>query len=294
MLDKLMNNVLPKKIANNVPNIITIIRILSSIGITAAICITGLTAPLLIGSLTIITALTDTLDGYIARKYNCQSKIGASLDAFADKILNWGIGGSLLVLGIMPSWVLSILVRDIYVGVNTIKYKIKSGEQIRKINSEYFSNDKLNEFSKNMRMGNNISPTIYGKLKMWAQSVGVCASILFCNIPTLSLVAPISFLTAIGLCSADIIKFNKILKEKYNELEKNEKKFKEQTLKQDCNNLIFQKKNIKNKTNKFTKEYKINYLKETKKELLNNYDTKEKIKKFKKEKVYDGRNNNNK
>jgi cardiolipin synthase len=59
-------------------------------------------------------AITDGLDGFLARRLNAASRIGAYLDPVADKIL---LSGSFLVLGLtgaIPAW-LAVLVlgRDI-------------------------------------------------------------------------------------------------------------------------------------------------------------------------------------
>ena len=37
----------------------------------------------------LLASLTDWLDGYVARRYQCQSELGALLDPLADKAMSW-------------------------------------------------------------------------------------------------------------------------------------------------------------------------------------------------------------
>ena len=56
-----------------------------------------------------LAALTDFFDGYLARKYNIETKIGALLDPIADKIL---VTASIVLLtngGDMPAWMAALL-----------------------------------------------------------------------------------------------------------------------------------------------------------------------------------------
>ncbi len=51
-----------------------------------------------------VGAASDYLDGYIARKYNCTTKLGGLLDPVADKIILVSFFTSLMSLGISPPW----------------------------------------------------------------------------------------------------------------------------------------------------------------------------------------------
>jgi len=63
----------------NVPNYISLSRILLTL-----VLITCLKNKLLFLPLYIITAFTDVLDGYLARKYKIATELGAKLDSLAD------------------------------------------------------------------------------------------------------------------------------------------------------------------------------------------------------------------
>lgn len=72
----------------NIPNILTVIRIL----IVPFILLFALTSfcsinYYIVFALFVIGAITDFLDGYLARKYNVVSNIGKFLDPIADKVL---------------------------------------------------------------------------------------------------------------------------------------------------------------------------------------------------------------
>lgn len=60
--------------------------------------------------------VSDALDGFIAKKFNFESKFGAMLDPVADKILLVSSFVMLTLLGHLPFWLLVIVVfRDILI-----------------------------------------------------------------------------------------------------------------------------------------------------------------------------------
>lgn len=76
-------------IYKNIPNILTCFRILIIPVIIASFYIhdSYLYARKITALLFLTASITDFLDGYIARKYNLESKLGIILDPIADKIL---------------------------------------------------------------------------------------------------------------------------------------------------------------------------------------------------------------
>ncbi len=63
-----------------------------------------------------LSAITDFLDGYIARKYNLQSKTGKLLDPLADKLTIVSILLVLIYLDIIPSFIsYIILIREMFI-----------------------------------------------------------------------------------------------------------------------------------------------------------------------------------
>tara|TARA_Y100001968_G_C19293984_1_gene685670 strand:+ start:414 stop:983 length:570 start_codon:yes stop_codon:yes gene_type:complete len=60
--------------------------------------------------LLVIGALTDFLDGYLARKYNHQTSLGAKLDPLADKILLIGPMIWLVHENLVPPWAIWLII----------------------------------------------------------------------------------------------------------------------------------------------------------------------------------------
>lgn len=100
----------------NIPNIITFIRILL---VPVAIIFNFVDIPnnfLIAGIIFLIAALSDNLDGYLARKYNKVTKLGIFFDPLADKLLTNTMLITLLSFGIFPLWIVLLLfARDIIV-----------------------------------------------------------------------------------------------------------------------------------------------------------------------------------
>lgn len=77
----------------DIPNALTILRLVLAVAFFAMLaCATGESRPLLIASAAVfaIAALTDALDGHLARRWNAISAFGRVMDPFADKILVLG------------------------------------------------------------------------------------------------------------------------------------------------------------------------------------------------------------
>jgi len=85
----------------NIPNILTIIRFILIPFIYISVLSKHFLTALIIFT---ISALTDVLDGYIARKYNYITDIGKLIDPLADKLTQIALLLSLTLLGILPSW----------------------------------------------------------------------------------------------------------------------------------------------------------------------------------------------
>lgn len=97
------------------PNLLSISRILLTPIIVTLIFLGGhyTTTALIIFT---IAAITDYLDGYLARKYNMQTRLGAFLDPFADKILVPTTLLAFYLIGTIPLWMLLVIVlRDILI-----------------------------------------------------------------------------------------------------------------------------------------------------------------------------------
>ena len=90
----------------NIPNILTVIRFI----LIPFIFITVISHHYLIGLIIFtISAITDILDGYIARKYNYITDIGKLIDPLADKLTQISLLLALTILNILPWWILAVV-----------------------------------------------------------------------------------------------------------------------------------------------------------------------------------------
>src|SRR5580704_3898786 len=96
-----------------IPNLLTLVRIM----LTPFILIELAKGQYMVGGWTFGgAAFTDVLDGWLARRFGSQSKIGQYLDPVADKILLTSIYVGLALGGAVPLWiVLLIIARDLWI-----------------------------------------------------------------------------------------------------------------------------------------------------------------------------------
>ena len=90
----------------NIPNMLTIIRFILIPFIYVSVLSRHFLTALIIFT---ISALTDVLDGYIARKYNYITDIGKLMDPLADKLTQVALLLSLTILKILPLWIFIIV-----------------------------------------------------------------------------------------------------------------------------------------------------------------------------------------
>ena len=64
----------------------------------------------------LLAGISDGLDGYIAKRFSCESRLGAILDPIADKVLVVSACVMLTLLGHLPFWLLvAIVFRDLLI-----------------------------------------------------------------------------------------------------------------------------------------------------------------------------------
>ena len=90
----------------NIPNILTLIRFFIIPFIFLFVISKHYLIALIVFS---ISAFTDVLDGFIARKYNYITDIGKLIDPLADKLTQLSILCALTLLNIIPWWILVIV-----------------------------------------------------------------------------------------------------------------------------------------------------------------------------------------
>lgn len=94
----------------NIPNKLTLLRIIL-VPIFVVLMLTRIPyGGSLAAVIFMIAALTDSLDGYLARKWKQVTKLGAILDPLADKLLITAALISLVELGRIPGWIAIVII----------------------------------------------------------------------------------------------------------------------------------------------------------------------------------------
>ena len=102
------------------PNALSIIRIILTVPIVIALLKEQYLLTML---LFLVAGLTDALDGWIAKQFYLQSRLGSILDPVADKILLTCTFITLYWVGVLPLWLLMIIfVRDVIIIAGALGY----------------------------------------------------------------------------------------------------------------------------------------------------------------------------
>ncbi len=68
-----------------------------------------------------IAGITDALDGWVAKRYSCQTRLGSILDPAADKLLLVSSFVTLNIIGLLPLWLLLLIfLRDLMIVSGTV------------------------------------------------------------------------------------------------------------------------------------------------------------------------------
>ncbi len=94
----------------NVPNRLTLLRVILAGVIIVVLLRPGLPAKLWAIGLFLAAVLTDWLDGYLARRWQQTTPMGALWDPIADKVLVIGLLAVFAHLGIVPLWMVFVVV----------------------------------------------------------------------------------------------------------------------------------------------------------------------------------------
>jgi len=116
----------------NIPNILTVLRILLT-PVFVILLIRESYLPCL--AVFSAAAVTDGLDGFLARTLNQRTTLGAYLDAIADKLLLATAYVSLAVLQMIPAWLAVVVIsRDVVIVLGVLVIAISGvGLEIRPI-----------------------------------------------------------------------------------------------------------------------------------------------------------------
>jgi CDP-diacylglycerol---glycerol-3-phosphate 3-phosphatidyltransferase len=94
----------------NLPNLMSMGRLLSTIPLVVLILINTAPAFLIAAALHAAGSATDWFDGRLARRYHVVSRLGVFLDLSADKVLVAAALIALVQVGVVPAWVAIVIV----------------------------------------------------------------------------------------------------------------------------------------------------------------------------------------
>ena len=109
----------------HLPNLICVVRILLVWPIVRALYAADYGVAL---ALFAAAAISDGLDGYLAKRFNWTSALGKILDPVADKLLLVVVFVAATWLGLVPWWLTAAAVaRDVMIGIGALTYRLWFG-----------------------------------------------------------------------------------------------------------------------------------------------------------------------
>ena len=129
---------------SSVPNALSILRII----LTVPVVMTLLNDQYFLAMvLFFVAGITDGLDGWIAKRYSFESRLGSILDPVADKLLLVSSFITLYIIGLLPMWLLVLVfLRDVmivsgtvgsFIGAGTPKDELLAPSKLSKINTAF-------------------------------------------------------------------------------------------------------------------------------------------------------------
>lgn len=104
----------------NIPNLLSVLRIVLIVPIVCLLLSRQFGSALIVFA---IAGFTDGLDGFLAKQYQWQSRLGTILDPMADKLLLVASFATLTWLNLIPLWLLLlVLARDILIVFGGLAY----------------------------------------------------------------------------------------------------------------------------------------------------------------------------
>ena len=109
--------------ARDIPNVITAFRFLLVAPVVVLLLQERFTAALIVFG---VAGFSDGLDGFLAKRYNWRSRLGGIMDPLADKLLLVSSFVTLGWLGLIPAWlVLLVILRDLVIVAGAAFYHLR-------------------------------------------------------------------------------------------------------------------------------------------------------------------------
>ncbi len=104
----------------SLPNVLSILRIILTVPVVMTLLNHNYSLAII---LFFIAGITDALDGWIAKRFCYQSRLGSILDPMADKLLLTGSFIALFLIDLLPWWLLVLIfLRDVMIVAATVGY----------------------------------------------------------------------------------------------------------------------------------------------------------------------------
>ncbi len=115
----------PMNFLKTVPNLLTASRLILAVPLALAILDERYGSALLVAAL---AGMTDALDGFLARRLNASTRLGAALDPVADKVMILAVFASLAAVGLLPVWLAGVVIgRDLVIVTGALAYRLLIG-----------------------------------------------------------------------------------------------------------------------------------------------------------------------
>lgn len=155
--------------ASDIPNIITVFRFLLVPPLVLLLLQEQFGLGLLIFG---VAGFSDGLDGYLAKRFNWTSRLGALMDPLADKLL---LVSSFITLGWLeriPLWLVSVVIlRDLVIVVGALLYNFR----IERLEADPSMVSKLNTFTQIMLvLAVLLSQVVKGVPYLWMDVLLYC------------------------------------------------------------------------------------------------------------------------
>jgi CDP-diacylglycerol--glycerol-3-phosphate 3-phosphatidyltransferase len=94
----------------NVPNLLSVSRMVGTVLVFILVLLNQPIAFLFATLVFLLASITDFFDGYLARRHRVVSQIGIFLDLTADKVFVTAILVALVQIGLVPGWIVFIII----------------------------------------------------------------------------------------------------------------------------------------------------------------------------------------
>lgn len=148
------------------------------------------------GLVFMLAGISDILDGYIARRYNLTSKLGAILDPFADKLMSFTVLVTFTIIGLIPLWIVApLVVKELVMVVGAGLLYLKHGKLV-------------------------IPSNKYGKIATFLLYASIFTIVFNLNTSISVLLLALTLISSLVAFYNYLLIFNKLLKDKRNEVDK--------------------------------------------------------------------------